>query len=152
MSKRTPNGQKTSAAGIDQAERVARALDLRRQGWSFGEIAAELGWESRQAAFAAVSKALQETVSEPAAEVRTLELMRLDRLEKLLWPRAEAGDPKAVDRLLKVQERRARLLGLDAPTKLANADGSNLPAAVSITLVDPQKVVTVPATMPGSVG
>ena len=126
MTKRAPNGQKTSAAGIDQAKRVARALELRQQGYSFGEIAAELGWRTRQAAFEAVSRALEETVSEPAAEVRKLELLRLDRLEKLLWPRADAGDPKAVTGLLKVQERRAKLLGLDAPTKLANADGSNI--------------------------
>lgn len=126
MTKRAPNGQKTSAAGIAQAERVAKALNLRRQGYSFGEIAKELGWRTRQAAFEAVSRALADTVSEPAEDVRKLELMRLDRLEQLLWPRAEAGDPKAVTGLLKVQERRAKLLGLDAPTKLANADGSNI--------------------------
>lgn len=126
MTKRAPNGQKTSAVGIKHAERVAKALDLRRKGCSFGEIAAELGWRTRQGAHEAVSKALADIVAEPAEDVRKLELMRLDRLEKLLWPRAEAGDPKAVTGLLKVQERRSKLLGLDAPTKLANADGSNI--------------------------
>lgn len=126
MTKRAPNGRQTNAAGIAQAERIAKALDLRRQGCSFGEIAKELGWRTRQAAFEAVSRALADTVAEPAEDVRKLELMRLDRLERLLWPRAEAGDPKAVTGLLKVQERRAKLLGLDAPTKLANADGSNI--------------------------
>ena len=37
----------------------------------------------------------------------------------MLWPsgrRVQAGDEKAVDRALKIMERRARLLGLDAPS------------------------------------
>jgi hypothetical protein len=31
-----------------------------------------------------------------------------------LWQKASRGDPASVDRVLRIQERRARLLGLDA--------------------------------------
>src|SRR5262249_7331072 len=52
-----------------------------------------------------------------AGQVRALELSRLDELHRALWPLGLRGDLQAIDRLLKIAERRARLLGLDAPTK-----------------------------------
>jgi len=50
--------------------------------------------------------------------LRALELLRLDELLNALWDTAIAGDLKAVDRVLKVMERRAKLLGLDAPFEI----------------------------------
>jgi hypothetical protein len=48
-----------------------------------------------------------------------LELMRLERLHAAVWPQAIRGDVNAVDRVLRIMERRARLLGLDAPKRVA---------------------------------
>ena len=62
--------------------------------------------------------ALKATLQEPADELRTLELERLDRLLLGVWGQAAKGNQGAVDRALKIMERRARLLGLDAPTKV----------------------------------
>ena len=56
-------------------------------------------------------------VSESADELRTLEACRLNELLNALWVRAIGGDEKAIDRVLRIMERRARLLGLDAPTR-----------------------------------
>jgi cell division septal protein FtsQ len=86
-----------------------------------------------------VSKVLRDTVQEAGDELRALELARLDRLEiaanevlerehvtvsngriVVLGESPLPDDAPvlaAIDRLLKIQERRARLLGLDAPTK-----------------------------------
>ncbi|MFW6344772.1 MAG: hypothetical protein ACOC0M_00350, partial [Halomonas sp.] len=50
------------------------------------------------------------------------ELDRLDRLLLGLWPKATAGSVAHVDRAIKVMERRAKLTGLDAPTKIAPTD------------------------------
>ena len=41
-----------------------------------------------------------------------------------LMERAKEGSQTAVDRILRIMERRAKLLGLDAPTKIAPTDPS----------------------------
>jgi hypothetical protein len=46
---------------------------------------------------------------------RAIELERTDVMTAGLWPAVEKGDPKAVAAAIRVSERRARLLGLDAP-------------------------------------
>lgn len=97
-------------------ERKLQALELRKAGVSFQAIADALGYRSASGAFAAVKAALKTTLREPANELRELELARLDALLLPLWRRAQGGDDKAVDRCLRIMERRARLLGLDAPT------------------------------------
>jgi hypothetical protein len=45
----------------------------------------------------------------------SIELDRLDALLKACQPGAEAGDLASVDRVLRIMERRAKLLGLDQP-------------------------------------
>ena len=52
------------------------------------------------------------------AKYRELHRTRLARLLIQWWPRATDGDSDALDRVLKIMEREARLLGLDAPTKI----------------------------------
>jgi len=47
--------------------------------------------------------------------VRALELERCDRLQAAVWPAATQGDVAAVAAVLRIMERRARYLGLDAP-------------------------------------
>ena len=68
-------------------------------------------------AYKAVAAGMQKAFCEPAQELRALELERLDRLHEALWPRAIGGDDAALDRLLRVIDRRVRLLGLDAPAR-----------------------------------
>lgn len=56
-------------------------------------------------------------LDENANELRALQDERLNRLLAGLWNSAATGDVAAVDRVLKIMERQARLHGLDAPTK-----------------------------------
>ncbi len=111
-----------------QAEKRRRCLELREAGYSYEEIAQEMGWSHRSPAQRYVQRALKATYQEPADAVRQLELRRLDRLAKGIWQQA-TGKPAsgetpaeppslfAIDRLMKLMDRRARLLGLDAPIK-----------------------------------
>ena len=46
-----------------------------------------------------------------------IELKRLDLMAEALWDKATEGDTAATDRLLKIAERRARMLGYDAEEK-----------------------------------
>lgn len=125
---------------LASAERDAQAARLRAQHWTYQQIADELGYSDKIAAYRAVQRALKAAIREPGEELLALELERLDRLaraaEEVLEAHHvkvaggeivydEAGQPledtrpvlEAIDRLLKIQERRARLLGLDAPVK-----------------------------------
>lgn len=125
---------------LASAERDAQAARLRAQHWTYQQIADELGYPNRSEAYRAVQRALKAAIREPGEELLALELERLDRLaraaEEVLEAHHvkvaggeivydEAGQPledtkpvlEAIDRLLKIQERRARLLGLDAPVK-----------------------------------
>ena len=125
----------------DTAERDAEALRLRADNKTYQQIADALGYTNRSAARKAVERALVATVREPAEEVRELQLVQLDRLarealavlerEHVLVSHgrtiyADDGSAmlddgpilSAIDRLLKIQERKAKLLGLDSPTRV----------------------------------
>ena len=57
-----------------------------------------------------------------------LESRRLERMLNAIWNDAIDGKSSAIDRALRIMERRAKLLGLDAPSKqqISGADGSSL--------------------------
>lgn len=130
---------------IDTAERDAKAARLKVEGLSYQQIADRLGFTDRSTAAKAAKRALAEVVQEPAEELRKLELERLDDMYRRSYAvlerehltvsqgrvvclENEAGEKvplpddgpvlAAVDRLLKIQDRRAKLLGLDAPTQV----------------------------------
>lgn len=120
--------QKNNPARAQREERRRVAFELRKAGATFEEIGKALG-VTRQTAHELVTKLLDEMAAKTAEDVesvRAMELHRLDALFKGLWPSASKGAPQAVEKALKVMERRARLLGLDAPTKVAptSPDGS----------------------------
>lgn len=101
---------------VPSAETIAReqhVLELRRAGLTFDRIAEEVGIGDRSDAHKIYKRALARTLQEPAADIRRLEGDRLDRLQVAVWTRALRGDLAAVDRVLRIMERRSRLLGLD---------------------------------------
>lgn len=100
------------------AEQRRKALELRKAGAGYEDISRKLGLAGPGSAYKIVQTALKNTYREPADDVRKLELERLDRLTLALWTRSKNGDEIAIDRVLKIMDRRAKLLGLDAPTKI----------------------------------
>ena len=76
---------------------------------------------------------LTDNATEGAEHLRTLEALRLDEIQAKIWDKAIAGDYRAVDRVLRIMERRAKLLGLDAPVKVAptNPSGDDPYASLS---------------------
>jgi hypothetical protein len=122
---------KNSKTRITAAQRRTLALALRIQGKTFREIGTALNF-SEQRAHAIITSELARLNgerSEKAEEVRRLELERLDALLAGCWDSARGGDPPAIDRVLAIMARRARLLGLDAPSKTALTDPSGQRAA-----------------------
>jgi len=98
-------------------ERQRQALELHKAGVGYQAIADRLGYAGPSGAYKAVNAALQKTLQEPADELRTRELERLDRMHAALWPKAVSGHLRSVDRVLAIMARRSRLLGLDAPQR-----------------------------------
>jgi hypothetical protein len=117
---------------ITAAERRAYVLEQRKGGSSYREIAAAArnrfdtpgvlpkGYDERYAHddVMAELKRLNAQNAEAASEIRTMELARLDRMQTALWGTVLAGSESAIDRVLRIMQRRADLLGLDAPKNL----------------------------------
>jgi hypothetical protein len=122
------NGKVTSPEVAAAKAKAAKALELRMEGKSFDAIAQEAGYNSRQAAFDAVKRSLLAITREPAEELIRLDLERLDVLWGIQYLNAQAGDVQAMAACMKIMERRARLLGLDAPAKqeVTGKDGTPL--------------------------
>lgn len=111
--------------------RARHALNLRIQGYAFRAIGDMLSVDPSTAC-RDVARALRELCAsnqEAAADLRAVELERLDALHNTLWPRACDGELQAIDRVVTIAARRARLYGLDAPVKTAQTtvDGSDVP-------------------------
>lgn len=104
---------------LEANEKQRQALELRKGGVSYAAIATRLGYRGASGAWHAVRAALRKTLQEPADELRQLELERLDGMLLGIAPQVSRGNFGAIDRALKIMERRARLLGLDAPVKVA---------------------------------
>ena len=101
--------------------RQARAVELALAGRSYDQIAHEVGYTNRGNAWRAVQRALRDRVVADVDELREVELARLDALQAAAWPLAEAGDLAAIDSVLRVMDKRARLLGLNAVAMTADS-------------------------------
>jgi len=133
---RPRDGKGKFASSLDTAERDAKACRLLEQGQTYEEIAKALGFAGKGAAHRAVERALIATRQAPADDVRKLHLARLQEMYRTArdimlrnhWAVQNGkvvhldGTPvtddmpklAAIDRMLRVLEREAKLLGLDA--------------------------------------
>lgn len=112
------NAKGRTTRDVNAAQRASLALSLRAQRLPYDEIARRCGYGSRGAAHDAVQRELDRVVVENVDELRREEGDSLDRLEAICWKRLESEDHEkamlfAVDRILAIKERRARLFGLD---------------------------------------
>jgi|tagenome__1003787_1003787.scaffolds.fasta_scaffold20936992_4 hypothetical protein len=104
------------------AERAAQALELHLAGATYERIAGALGYANRGGAFKAVQAALAARPAAPEqSEVVQVKLARMDALLTGLWPAARRGDVAAVDRVLKIGERRTQLLAMATGTPATEA-------------------------------
>ena len=111
-----------SKVNPDTIEKEKKVLELRRGGLTFDLIAERVGYASASGAHKAYLKACSRIVYEDVVEVRNAEMDRLDIAQAAIWGDVINGvdaptRARAVLALMKIMERRARLLGLDMPTK-----------------------------------
>lgn len=148
----------TKAQRVEIADRRAKTVALRMTGMSWAKIADELGYGSPGAACQDFTRTLEASI---AAQHRSVELYREEELQRLdlllgeawaILKRAhvtvshgriirdeETDQPllddgptlQAIDRVLRIQERRAKFLGLDAPTKVEAITIDSLDAEIA---------------------
>jgi hypothetical protein len=124
------------------AERRAKALDLAIAGASYRQIAAQTGvslataYDDVQAELGALDKER----GEKAERLRDLSLKRLDKLTLMAMPKAQKGDEKSIRVLVQIEDRRAKLLGLDAATKLEHGGPSGAPLTFTLQLNDRTRI------------
>jgi DNA-binding CsgD family transcriptional regulator len=104
--------------------RERQALDLRLKGFDYEEIGRKLKI-SGAGAYKILMRVLdrwKEEFAEKIPQVRQVEIQRCDMMLRALGKGIKQGDTKSIQTALKVAERRARLLGLDAPVKVNPVD------------------------------
>ena len=98
-----------------------QAIKLRMAGATINQIAEQLGYANDSGAYKAIMRELEQTaqdMGESTEAVRQLEIKRLDQMLFPIWNQVLTGDQGAIGTALKIQERRAALLGLDAPKQI----------------------------------
>jgi hypothetical protein len=114
---------------LELVEKETTIIELRQEGYVWREIAVMVDMS-----IAGVAKAYKRALTRhPHATIdehRELELNRLDTLQRTFWKSAVAGNQRAAEFVLRIIEKRAKLLGLEAPLKIqaevVTYDGSDL--------------------------
>jgi len=123
--------------------RDAEAAKLRVRAWGYQAIADELGFASPGAAHDAVRRSFAESVREPTEKARDIAAAHLDQLALEAWCLVKTrhvavsagrvvehgGEPvadlkpvtDALRILVQIEERRAKLLGLDVPRQVVTS-------------------------------
>jgi hypothetical protein len=103
----------------EQAHLDTAALRLRSLGYSYQAIADQQG-TTKATAYNRCQRALAAIPAEAVDEFRRLEGQRLDLLLEKAMDKALSEEKSAlfaIDRVLAIMDRRAKLMGLDAPIK-----------------------------------
>ncbi len=128
-------GTKTTPKKIDIAERREKALELRKMGHTIRDIAEQLdiAVSTAHEDISATLKELHQKTIESGETLRELELQRLDMALHAIALQVASGDLGAVDRWIKLSERRAKLLGLDLQRTDITSGGEPLKAYIGIS-------------------
>jgi len=118
---------------VELLQRESEIVELRTEGYVWREIAQRVNMSTAGVA-KAYDRALERIIAPAVEQHRTTELDRLDILQRVYWQPAINGNLRAADFVLRVIEKRAKLLGLDAAikiqTEVVTYDGSDLDAEV----------------------
>ena len=106
---------------VAATKRRAEVAKLILRGYTYGEMA-KLFDVSKTTIAKDVKGILAMWVEEMKPEQRTdwiiKEMSKLDRMERGIAEKSENGDGNSIDRRLKIMDRRAKMLGIDAPQRL----------------------------------
>lgn len=107
--------------------RITKALKMRHSGATWDEVAAACQWTSRSAAYMMVTRELRRRHTELVESLDAVREEENSRIQALIKSASDVLEQtedaelllKAIDRLNRLMERRAKLLGLDAVQKVS---------------------------------
>ena len=145
-------------------EKERKVLEYRRGGLTFDLIAERLGYANASGAHKAYQSACRRIVVEDVVAIRNAEIDRLDIAQAAIWGDVVNGADaqeraRAILALIKIMERRARLLGLDVPVKsqvevnIYDRDSIDAEVARLVALLNskPQSALDTPISPTGTV-
>lgn len=100
--------------------REQRTVEMRIGGSNYREIGEAIGVTdeaARQMAIRVLQR-LEMVANESGEELRRLDTERIDRMIQGLWQKACLGNVQAVDRVIRLMERKARLWGYEMPVRV----------------------------------
>lgn len=132
-------GGKHSNKAFEVKKRQQQAVNLRLAGATYQEIADSLG-VTPPAVHKYMKKEmdqLRKETEQDAEHLRAMEISKLDAAQKAIWSQVTKGHLGAVDRLVRISDRRAKLLGLDAPAKTQLSPGAGTDGEGGVVLYIP---------------
>lgn len=143
------------AKELTTREKKLQVMELKKAGWSNRQIAVKFGmkpntikkWISDELRY------LREKCSESLMEMIEIQSMQYDEVLRSFWEDAiEHRNYRAADIILRVWERKAKLLGLDAPEKQVRVDLVSTDTMNEAELLEQAKLLglPVPETLLGS--
>jgi hypothetical protein len=134
--------RKRKSPDAEVLAKEAEVVKLRRGGLTWDMIAERVGYSAPMSAQRAYMRAANRIVQDDIDAIRKMETERLDIAQSAIWGRVLNGELTAVQTFIRIQERRAKLLGLDQPFKqqieVTTYDGSTIDSEVArlIQLLD----------------
>lgn len=129
--------QKATPRKIKTQNMTHQALELRKAGLTYEKIGEALG-VAKSTAHELIVKglnAIKDDIKTDASTLVALEVERLDALLRSLW--ANKDNPRHADTILKIMERKAKLQGLDAPTRIEQSGVNGNPIQLqAIPVID----------------
>lgn len=134
-----PKGRRPACSSPTTTRRVLsktrelKAVEMRLQGYRYHDIAQKLG-VTEVAVYYMIKRTLEhwnEDLKEKVPQLRQMELARLESYIKSLQKKIHYGDVKAIQAAVRVHERIARIMGLDAPTSIKHS-GEGEGGAISV--------------------
>lgn len=116
VSKKVKNA--TSPNRLLKKEKERKALELRKGGANFHQIAQAVGYADASGAYRAVKRAMKEITQEPAIELKTMQIERLNHMLLTLWPKVQQGDESSINTALRVMDKIDALMGTEAASQV----------------------------------
>lgn len=114
----------THKARLIAWERARKAMELRKAGASYSQIAQQCGYSSPSGAYQAVKRVMARIEQESTNELRKTQYERLNQMLLVMWPRVQGGDEQAIGTALRIMDKMDRLMGTEAPTKVETTSTS----------------------------
>jgi hypothetical protein len=131
-----PRGGKPKPEVIAREQEVVK---LRRGGLTWDLIGERVGL-TPSGAYNAYERALRRVILEDVNAIRQIETERLDLAQSAIWGKVLQGDNVSIGNLLRIMERRAKLLGLDQPLRqqveVISYDGNGVRAELERILAE----------------